>query len=132
MIGLDTNVLVRYIAQDDARQSAQAGRLIESLTPDTPGHVGILALAETVWVLEDLYGASRERIGEVVEALLQTESLVVSAADLVWQALRQFRSGKADLADHLIERFNARAGCTATMTFDKAAARDAGMTLMSP
>lgn len=132
MIGLDTNVLVRYVAQDDARQSAQASRLIESFTPELPGHVSVLALAETVWVLQDLYGASRERVVNVVETLLQTETIVVSFADLVWQALAQFRNGKSDFADHLIARLDVKAGCTGTMTFDRGAARDAGMTLMSP
>jgi predicted nucleic-acid-binding protein len=128
MIGLDTNVLVRYIAQDDARQSAQANRLIESFTPEQPGHVSLLTLAETVWVLQDLYGTSRERVVEIVETLLQTQTIVVGSAELVWQALAQFRRGKADFADHLIERLDAKAGCSVTMTFDRAAARDAGMT----
>ena len=130
MIGLDTNVLVRYLAQDDARQSAQASRLIESFTPEQPGYVSVLTLAETIWVLEDVYGAGRERIVEVVETLLQTHSIVVGFADLVWQALARFRSGKADLADHLIERLGAKGGCSVTMTFDRAAARDAGMKLV--
>ena len=130
MIGLDTNVLVRFLAQDDARQSAQTNRLIESFTPELPGYVSVLTLAETVWVLEDLYGASRERIVEVIETLLQTQTLVVSFADVVWQALAQFRKGKADFADHLIERLGAKGGCSVTMTFDRAAARDAGMTLV--
>ena len=130
MIGLDTNVLVRYVAQDDARQSAQANRLIESFTAEVPGYVSVLTLAETIWVLEDVYDTSRERIVEIVETLLQTQTLVVSFADLVWQALAQFRKGKADLADHLIERLGAKGGCSITMTFDRAAARDAGMKLV--
>ena len=130
MIGLDTNVLVRYVAQDDARQSAQASRLIESFTPELPGFVSVLTLAETIWVLQDLYGASRERVVEIVETLLQTQTIVVSFADLVWQALAQFRKGKADFADHLIERLGTKAGCGVPMTFDRAAARDTGMTLV--
>jgi predicted nucleic-acid-binding protein len=130
MIGLDTNVLVRYLAQDDARQSAQAGKLMESLTREVPGFVSIVALAEIVWVLEDVYAMGRGQVAGIVEKLLQTDALVVQMPDVVWQALRAFTASRADLADHLIERLCATAGCTSTLTFDKAAARDAGMRLM--
>ena len=71
MIGLDTNVLVRYFAQDDPRQSAAASRLIERLTPENPGLVTSVVLAETVWVMEDLYAAKREQIASIVEDLLR-------------------------------------------------------------
>ncbi|MEO8523345.1 MAG: type II toxin-antitoxin system VapC family toxin [Caldimonas sp.] len=131
MIGLDTNVLVRYLAQDDARQSAQAGRLMESFTAQAPGFVSIVTLVETIWVLQDLYGRNRADIAAVLEALLQTEGVIVQMPELVWQALRGLESSAADFADHLIERLGSAAGCTATFTFDKAAARDAGMRLMS-
>lgn len=130
MIGIDTNVLVRYLAQDDARQSAQASRWMESFTAQAPGFVSILTLAETLWVLQDLYARSRDDIAVVVEALLQTDGVIVQMPDLVWQALRGFESSRADFADHLIERIGAAAGCTSTLTFDKVAARDAGMRLV--
>lgn len=130
MIGVDTNVLVRYLVQDDRRQSAQAGRLMESFTASAPGFVSIVTLAETIWVLQDVYERSRNDIWMVVEALLQTEGVVIQMPDLVWQALRGFGASRADFADHLIERIGAASGCTSTMTFDKAAARDAGMRLM--
>ncbi len=128
MTGLDTNVLVRYLAQDDVRQSGQASRLIESFTLDAPGHVSAVALIETVWVLESLYDTPRERIAEIIETLLETETIVVGPAAIVRQALAGFRNGRADLADHLIARLDAAAGCGRTMTFDHTAARDAGMT----
>ena len=130
MIGLDTNVLVRYLAQDDARQSAQAGKVMESFTAQSPGFVSIVTLAETIWVLQDAYARSRNDIAALVEALLQTEGVVVQMPDVVWQALHRFESSRADFADHLIERMGSAAGCKATLTFDKSAARDAGMQLM--
>jgi predicted nucleic-acid-binding protein len=130
MIGIDSNVLVRYLAQDDARQSAQASRWMESFTAQAPGFVSILTLAETLWVLQDLYARNRDDIAVVVEALLQTAGVIVQMPDLVWQALRGFESSRADFADHLIERIGAAAGCTSTLTFDKVAARDAGMRLV--
>lgn len=131
MIGLDTNVLVRYIAQDDTRQSAQAGRLIEALSSEAPGFVSMVALAELVWVLDDVYAMGREELSGVVKTLLETDSIVVQSAPLVWQALRDFSSGSAGLADHLIERAGSAAGCSVTFTFDKKAARSAGMKLVA-
>jgi predicted nucleic-acid-binding protein len=130
MIGLDTNVLVRYLAQDDARQSAQAGKVIESFTAQTPGYVSIVTLTETIWVLQDAYARSRDDVAALVEALLQTEGVVVQMPEVVWQALHGFESSRADFADHLIERIGAAAGCEATLTFDRTAARDAGMQLI--
>lgn len=131
MIGLDTNILVRYFAQDDPRQSAAASRLMESLTSDSPGLVPAIVVAETVWVMEDAYGADRQRIATIVESLLRTESLVVQDAEAAWRALSRYRNGNADFADCLIERTCAQLGCQQTLTFDKQAARQAGMTLVS-
>jgi predicted nucleic-acid-binding protein len=130
VIGLDTNVLVRYLAQDDARQSPLATRQIESLTPGAPGHVSLVTLVELVWVLTGCYGSTREEIVTVLDALLRTQGLVVAQADTVWQALRLYRGGKADFADCLIERCNAKTGCAETVTFDRAAAKHCGMRLL--
>ncbi|HEX6020163.1 MAG TPA: type II toxin-antitoxin system VapC family toxin [Burkholderiaceae bacterium] len=131
MIGLDTNVLVRYVAQDDARQTAQANALMESLTTERPGFIATVVLVEALWVMEDVYAASRERLAEIAEGLLQTDTLVVEGAERAWRALVGFRKGNADFADHLIARTCEAAGCSVTYTFDKTAARDGGMTLMS-
>jgi predicted nucleic-acid-binding protein len=130
VIGLDTNVLVRYVIQDDPRQSARATRLVESLTPDVPGFVPLVALVELVWVLGGSYGLARLQIAAVLETLLRSKELVIDRADIVAQALQRFASGGADFADALIERTAAAAGCGATMTFDQGAAKTAGMTLV--
>lgn len=130
MIGIDTNVLVRYLAQDDARQSAQANRVMESFTARSPGFVAIVTLAETAWVLRDIYARSRTEIAALIEAVLNSEGLVVQMSEMVWRSLRDFESGRADLADHLIERLGAAAGCEWTYSFDKSAIRDAGMRLV--
>ena len=130
MIGLDTNVLVRYIMQDDARQSAQATTLIEALTVDEPGFVSIISVVELGWVLSSSYGLSREQLEQAFEALLRTKEIVVDRADHVLKALRLFKATSADFADCLIERAAASAGCSRTMTFDIAAAKVAGMTLI--
>lgn len=127
MIGLDTNVLVRYIAQDDKAQSARAATLIEKeCSAPAPGYVGLVVLAEVVWVSESRYGATRQEVAEIVRRILSIRSLMVQDAEIAWKALRLFESSKADFADCLIERTAFTAGCTRTVTFDKRA----GMTLL--
>lgn len=130
MIGLDTNVLVRYIAQDDPKQSPMATDLIESLTVDARGYVGVVSVVELVWVLTDCYALPKGELCEVLGTLLRTKEIVVAHADTVWQALRLFKEGKADFADCLIERFAKEAGCDYTATFDRDAARHCGMRLV--
>lgn len=125
MIGLDTNVLVRYIAQDDAAQSARATRLIEKeCSAESPGFVGLVTLVELVWVSESCYGASKNEIAALLRRLLGTTQLVIEDAEIVWQALRLYLTGKADFADYLVERTAKASGCDRTVTFDKIAAKD--------
>ena len=130
MTGLDTNVLVRYVMQDDAGQSPKATQLVESLTAEAPGFVSLVSVVELVWVLSSCYGLTREQLAQVLDVLLRTKEMIVDRADQVLRALRVFKSGSADFADCLIERTATEAGCGATMTFDAAAAKTAGMTLI--
>lgn len=130
MIGLDTNVLVRYVAQDDTRQSPKATRLIESLTVDAPGYVSLVSVVELVWVLTGCYASTKGEICGVLETLLRTKEITVAHADTVWKALRLFKESKADFADCLIERSANEAGCSYTTTFDRDAARHCGMQLV--
>lgn len=131
MIGLDTNVLVRYLAQDDAQQSPLATHLIESLTVDEPGYVSVVSVVEVVWVLTGCYAANKDTVCEVLSTLLQAKGIVVAHADVVWQALRLFRKGKADFADCLIKCFADEAGCLHVATFDRNAAKSCGMQLLA-
>lgn len=130
MIGLDTNVLVRYIMQDEARQAAKATKLIEALTAEEQGFVTLVSIVELVWVLSSFYDLDRSQIVQALEVILRSKQLVVDQAEHVVRALRAFGAGKADFADCLIERTAVAAGCTRTMTFDVAAAKTAGMTLV--
>jgi predicted nucleic-acid-binding protein len=131
MIGLDTNILVRYVMQDDPKQSAKATRLIESLAPEAAGFVSVIALIELVWVLTSCYDLTREQIAQALDALLRAKELVLDRAEQVSQALRVFRASSADFADCLIERTAHAAGCDRTMTFDRTAANSAGMMLVT-
>ena len=130
MIGLDTNVLVRYVMQDDARQSPKATLLMESLSGESAGFVPQVVVIEFVWVLSSSYALSRAQVASALDGLLRSKELVVERADQVIKALRMFNAGAADFADCLIERVAQHAGCTATMTFDAGAAKTAGMTLI--
>ncbi len=130
MIGLDTNVLVRYLMQDDPRQSPRATQLIEALSAEEPGFVPVVALVELVWVLSGSYGLDRKQIATVLDTLLRSKELVIDRADLVAQAVKRYSTAGADFADALIERIAAAAGCTATMTFDAGAVKSAAMSLV--
>jgi predicted nucleic-acid-binding protein len=131
MIGLDTSVLVRYIMQDDVGQSSKATARLDALTVDAPGWVSIVCVTELVWVLGACYGLDRAQLSDAVEALLRTKELTLEQAGTLWKALRIYRTTKADFADSLIACCAAAAGCEHTLTFDRAAARHAGMHLIA-
>jgi predicted nucleic-acid-binding protein len=131
MTGLDTNVLVRYILPDDARQSALATRLMESLSVEAPGFVPLVSAVELAWVLGSAYELDRSELIAAFEVLLRTKELVVESAEVVWKALRTLQGVNAELADCLASCSAAAAGCARTMTFDRGAAKGAGMTLIT-
>jgi predicted nucleic-acid-binding protein len=93
--------------------------------------VSAVVLVETVWVMEDLYGAERARVAGIVEALLRARTVIVEDTETTWRAVEMFRAGRADFADCMIRAFATAAGSEIIYTFDKVAARDAGMTLLS-
>jgi predicted nucleic-acid-binding protein len=122
MIGLDTNVVVRYITQDHPAQSAAAVKVMDSLSSDLPGFLSMVVIAEVVWVLQFSYRFTRDEIEHVVERLLRSKELVLERAEIVSQALRKFRASRANFADCLIERCAHAAECQYVLTFDKDAA----------
>ena len=130
MIGLDTNVVLRYVVQDDAVQSPIATRLIEGFDPATPGFISAVTIMETVWVLQSFYDASRQQVKDVVETLLRARGLVIERSDLFWLALSTYSGGNADFADCVIERFGNAAGCDYTLSFDRKACNTTGMRLL--
>lgn len=135
MIGLDTNVLVRYLAQDDPKQAALATELIEQrLTIGSPGFVSLLVLAELCWVLKRLYGATHDELTVTVQDLLGTPQIHLERRDLVQAALGRTRRGKvakAGFVDALIGEVALAEGCSQIVSFDKAAVREAGMVLLA-
>jgi len=131
MIGLDTNVLVRYIAQDDVKQSARATTLINSLSSENPGFITLVSLVELVWVMKSCYSATKQEIIAILETLMRTQELLVENAETAMKALAVFSGSKADFSDCLIERSANKAGCEYTATFDANAAKTAGMKIVT-
>ena len=122
MIGLDTNVLVRYIAQDEPVQSALATRLIEGFTAKAPGFVSTVTLVETVWVLARAYKVPKADLLQIIENVLRSRELMVEDAETHYLALNVFATAAVDYADAVIAEAGRRAGCEATLTFDRRAA----------
>ena len=135
MIGLDTNVLVRYLAQDDARQAALVSRLIETeLTATRPGFISLVVLAELCWVLHRLYSATMDELIAMLDDLLGTPQFHLERRDVVQAAMSRFKAGtsrKAGVVDALTAQIAESEGCAYTVSFDRAAVRAAGMTLLA-
>ncbi len=130
MIGVDTNVLVRYLTQDHVEQSRAATKVFDGLTADAPGFIGTVVLTDTIWVLVRAYKATREQIAETIETLLRARELVVENAETAYRALAAYQTMNVEFADALIAHSAANAGCSETVTFDQAAAKATGMRLL--
>jgi predicted nucleic-acid-binding protein len=124
VIGLDTNVIIRYLVQDDPFQSLKATRLIERrLSEKNPGFVSVVAIVETAWVLERAYGLGEREVAAAIEALLQTGVLLLEREQEVFAAMIALKDGLGSFADVLIGCLGVSAGCSVTMTFDRKAGR---------
>ena len=132
MIGLDTNVVIRYLVQDDKKQSAAATRFIEnSLSTNAAGYINHVTLCETIWVLQRCYGVQKPQLREIIEALLGTKQLIVENVEVTWKALRAFDVKNADFCAALIGQANIHSGCEHTVTFDKRASSLPGFDLLA-
>ena len=130
MIGLDSNILIRYLVQDDPVQSRKASEVFERrLSEENPGFVSVVAIVETVWVLDRTYGLPKDEIARAIERVLQTSVLVIENEQEVFTAMVIFKEGTGSFADALIVSLGARAGCSHTLTFDRKALRISGFAL---
>jgi predicted nucleic-acid-binding protein len=124
MTGLDTNVLVRYLTQDDPIQSKKANEIIERrLTEDEPGFVSVVTIVETVWVLSQVYDLSNQEIAAAVEGMLQSDTLVIQNEQEVFTAVAALKAGRGSFADALVSALGTWAGCGSALTFDSKAGR---------
>lgn len=131
MIGLDTNVVVRYLVQDDPDQSAAASVLIEEMTETEPGYLSLVTVVELYWVLRRAYKVGANRCAGLLEGLLDARELRVDQDAVVRAALTASRGG-LDFADAIIAELGQASGCDHTVTFDRRAARDGAMQLLRP
>jgi predicted nucleic-acid-binding protein len=128
MIALDTNILVRYLTQDDPAQARAATRFIESeLSARRPGFVSSIVLCEIIWVLEECYHVERAELSGIVEGLLSSRELLVEHAAAARAALAH---AGADLSDAIIHEIGRARRCETTVTFDKKFARLDGVELL--
>jgi predicted nucleic-acid-binding protein len=124
MIGLDTNVILRYLLQDDPKQTRQANLIVDrQLSERTPGFISLVTVLELVWVLRSLLKQSPTQIASHLENLLAADSLEVQNEQQVFDAAFALKRGTGDFEDALLGALNAWAGCSHTLTFDRKAAR---------
>jgi predicted nucleic-acid-binding protein len=132
MIGLDTDVLVRYLTQDDLVQSTQANAFIErQLSPAEPGIIGNIVLCEVGCVLSRAYGYTREQVAEALGSLLTCREFRIESPDLGILALLDYRHGTADFSDYLLGRAHQRLGGRNTFTLDRKGAQAPQFTLLA-
>lgn len=132
MIGLDTNMLVRLVVGDDPRQTRQAKAFVDRhCTPQSPGYINCVVLAELVWVLKSSYDYSRSQIVAAIEGLIVGADRIVEHPEAVRTSLDDYKAGRLDFPDALIGAINRACGCEATATFDRKAARLKGFVPIS-
>jgi predicted nucleic-acid-binding protein len=122
MIGIDTNVMVRYIVRDDLRQTIVATKYLEKhVSQNNPGFISQIVLCEIVWVLKKAYGCEKKVILQVIEQILNTKEFTIEHADSARQAFADYKKGDADFSDYWIGSANRFHGCDYTVTFDRRA-----------
>ena len=124
MIGLDTNIVLRYLLQDDPKQTRQANHIIDrQMSERNPGFISLVTVLEIVWVLRSLLKRTPSQVAAHVEQVLAADSLEVQNEQQVFEAVFALKRGTGEFEDALIAALNAWAGCSSTLTFDQKAAR---------
>ena len=122
MIGIDTNILVRYFTQDNLEQAQIVEQVINSYaTSPNSLFINNIVMCELIWVLERGYKYSKEAISTVIKQMLSTEEFAFENQELLWLSLNQYNQNKLDFSDALIGESNKEFGCSKTLTFDQAA-----------
>ena len=119
MLGIDTNVLVRFLVRDDAAQFERARKLIKREV--AAGHrvfISQLVLLETEWVLRSRYGLPKIEIAAAISGLLDATDVQFEGEAAIEQALYVWKDSAAGFADCLIGAQNRRLGCRVSATFD--------------
>jgi predicted nucleic-acid-binding protein len=119
MLGIDTNILVRHLVQDDPKQAKLATNFILSRQDEGSFFINSIVLCELVWVLESAYEYGRKVIAGVLEIILQTRQFKIENLEAAQRALSAYIENNSDFSDHLIAEVNYSHNCTETVSFDK-------------
>jgi len=131
VIGLDTNVLLRVLVDDGDPQTVQARNyLAAECSAANPAFINAVVLADAVWVLTRSYAYGKAQIIQTLDGLLAARAIVFDDQDLVRSALKAYAGSSMGFTDALIGERNRAAGCAATATFDRKAARLTGFALV--
>lgn len=130
-IGLDTNLLVRYITNDDPGQADKVEDLFDSLRDNSTLVINRVVLAELDWVLTQVYEYSKGDFLKVIDQMFATQKIAFSDPNLVKEACRLYTKSNADFADCYLGVINADLGCETTYTFDKQASKLSLFTLVN-
>lgn len=122
MIGVDTNVLIRFLVVDDPTQNDLARAFFAARSPEDPAFVSAVTLAETVWVLQRRLNYPLMQVIAALREMLASEELRIEHAEELERLLHDDRAPDADIGDYLISWSGAAAGCSSTVTFDRRAA----------
>jgi predicted nucleic-acid-binding protein len=132
MRGLDTNVLVRYLAADDPHQLAKVEELMEEGRRDRePFFLPVVVLCELVWVLARRYDQGKSQIIQTLEQILDMDQFRLEYDAMVRRSLASFRTGKGNFSDYLIAEISKQHGCRDLVTFDRALKNSAGITVLA-
>jgi predicted nucleic-acid-binding protein len=123
MIGLDTNILLRFVLQDDARQSERVVRLFRRLPEIGPGYISCITLMEFAWFLRKHIKLTRQEVMDGIASLLDSADITLEDEPIVEEALDTMSASQAEFADVFIALRNRNGGCVTTMTFDRKAAK---------
>jgi len=123
MIGLDTNIVLRAILNDDSVQSPLAQSCLQNLDEQSRGYISLGVILEIYWVFDRRYKLTRQEIGETFGSLLKVRWLEFESFDALVRALDRYKNTNIDLSDALIGEHNVSKGCSVTLTFDKSAAK---------
>lgn len=131
MVGIDTNVLVRFVTRDDEKQWSRVEKYLNACCSEQhPGWISSIVLCEFIWVLSSGYGYRKADIVRLLDQLLVVSSLEFETKESVREAVNEYRDGPADFSDYLIAAHNKANGCRKTVTLDKRAAKHPGFELL--